>query len=84
MREGFPGLASGSVRTAVRNTDRKVALLYQRVIDAITYYSVGEVSSVEKKISFVDKNGFVSSRVPNRNYRLITDLYTKTINTIAE
>lgn len=84
MREGFPGLASGSVRTAVRNTDRKVALLYQRVIDAITYYSVGEVSSVEKKISSVDKNVFVSSRVPNRNYRLITDLYTKTINTIAE
>lgn len=84
MREGFPGLVSGSVRTAVRNTDRKVALLYQRVIDAITYYSVGEVSSVEKKISSVDKNVFVSSRVPNRNYRLITDLYTKTINTIAE
>lgn len=84
MREGFPGLASGSVKTAVRNTDRKVALLYQRVIDAITYYSVGEISSVEKKISSVDKNVFVSSRVPNRNYRLITDLYTKTINTIAE
>lgn len=84
MREGFPGLASGSVKTAVRNADKKVALLYQRVIDAITYYSVGEISSIEKKISSVDKNGFVSSRVPNRNYRLITDLYTKTINTIAE
>lgn len=84
MREGFPGLTSGSVKTAIRNTDRKVALLYQRVIDAITYYSVGEISSIEKKISSVDKNVFVSSRVPNRNYRLITDLYTKTINTIAE
>lgn len=84
MREGFPGLASGSVKTASRNTERKVALLYQRVIDAITYYSVGEISSIEKKISSVDKNVFVSSRVPNRNYRLITDLYTKTINTIAE
>lgn len=84
MREGFPGLASGSVKTAVRNADKKVALLYQRVIDAITYYSVGEISSIEKKISSVDKNVFVSSRVPNRNYRLITDLYTKTINTIAE
>lgn len=84
MREGFPGLASGSVKTAMRNTDKRVALLYQRVIDAITYYSVGEISSIEKRISSVDKNVFVSSRVPNRNYRLITDLYTKTINTIAE
>lgn len=83
MREGFPGLASGSVKTAMRNTDKRVALLYQRVIDAITYYSVGEISSIEKRISSVDKNVFVSSRVPNRNYRLITDLYTKTINTIA-
>lgn len=84
MREGFPGLTSGSVKTAIQNTDRKVALLYQRVIDAITYYSVGEISSIEKKISSMDKNAFVSSRVSNRNYRLITDLYTKTINTIAE
>lgn len=84
MREGFPGLTSGSVKTAIRNTDRKVALLYQRVIDAITYYSVGEISSVEKKISSMDKNAFVSSRVSNRNFRLIIDLYTKTINTIAE
>lgn len=84
MREGFPGLTSGSVKTAIQNTDRKVALLYQRVIDAITYYSVGEISSVEKKISSMDKNAFVSSRVSNRNFRLITDLYTKTINTIAE
>lgn len=84
MREGFPGLTSGSVKTAIRNTDRKVALLYQRVIDAITYYSVGEISSIEKKISSMDKNVFVSSRVSNRNFRLITDLYTKTINTIAE
>ena len=32
----------------------------------------------------MDKNAFVSSRVPNRNYRLITDLYIRTINTIAE
>ena len=84
MREGFPGLSSGSVKTAIRNTDKKVALLYQRVIDAITYYSVGEISSIEKKISSMDKNVFVSSRVPNRNFRLITDLYIRTINTIAE
>jgi hypothetical protein len=84
MREAFSGLNSGSVRNAIKNVDNKVGLLYQRVIDAITYYSVGEVSSVEKKISSMDKNAFVSSRVPSRNYRIITDLYTKTINTIAE
>ena len=84
MREGFPGLASGSVKTAIRNTDRKVALLYQRVIDAITYYSVGEISPIEKKLSSIDKNVFVSSRVNNRNFLIISDLYTKTINTIAE
>lgn len=84
MRDGFPGLASGSVKTAVKNTNRRVGLLYQRVVDAITYYSVGEISPVERKISSMDKNVFVSSRVPNRNVRLITDLYTRTINTIAE
>lgn len=32
----------------------------------------------------MDKNAFVSSMVPNRNYRLITDLYIRTVNIIAE
>nr|DAH58172.1 MAG TPA: hypothetical protein [Bacteriophage sp.] len=32
----------------------------------------------------MSKNAFISSRVPNRNVQLITNLYTETIDTIAE
>lgn len=84
MREGFPGLDTGSIRNATRNVERNVGLLYQGVVEAITYYSVGEISPVERKISSMSKNVFISSRIPNRNVRLISDLYTKTINSIAE
>lgn len=84
MRDTYPELNQGSVKNALKSTDRRIALLYQNVIDAIRYYDVGEVSTVEDKISSVSKNAFISSRVPNRNMQIITDLYTRTINTIAE
>jgi hypothetical protein len=37
------------------------------VLDAIAYYDVGTVSSVEEKMSDINKNAFISSRIPNRN-----------------
>ena len=84
MKEAYPGLNIGSIKSARDNVDKKVASLYQRVVEAITYYNVGEISPVEKKISNIDRNVLISSRVPNRNFLIIQDLYTKTINTIAE
>lgn len=86
MRTAFPELGRGSVKNLAYNgiTDKNVVMLYQAIIKAITYYSVGDISPVEQKISSMDKNVFISSRVPNRNFKIITDLYTKTLNSIAE
>lgn len=84
MREAYPGLQAKGIKQAIKNVDKRIGLLYQRVVDAITYYSVGDISPIERKISSMNKNAFISSRVPNRNVQLITNLYTETIRTIAE
>lgn len=84
LKEGFPGLTYGSIQNASKNVDENIARLYQMVVDAITYYNVGEISTVEQKISSINRNAMVSSRVPNRNFQLVVNLYTETINKIAE
>jgi len=59
-------------------------ILYRRILEAIAYYDVGEVSSVEEKMSFADSKGMISSRIRNKNVQLVTELYTRTINEISE
>lgn len=85
MVEAYPGLEHGALRNVTKNiSNTKIALLYQRVVDAIAYYDVGDISTVERKLSGIDRHVFISSRVPNRNFRLVTSIYTRAINNIAE
>ena len=62
----------------------RVRSLYRRVLEAIAYYDVGEVSYIEEKMSFADTKGMISNRLRNKNMQLITELYTRTINVISE
>lgn len=85
LKDGFPQLDTTDFQVLLKDPSfKKIALLYQQVVNAITYYTVGEISPTEKVLSGMDRYGFVSGSVPNRNFRIIVDLYTKTINSIAE
>ena len=60
------------------------ARLYELVLKSLQYFTVGELSSVEEKLNDKDKYCYVADRVPNRNYQVIVDQYTKAINAISE
>lgn len=81
MQQNFPNIINNP------NPDRrykKISILYKQILNAITYYDVGNISTVQQSISTLDRQVFVSSKVPNRNYQIITELYNRTINRIAE
>jgi hypothetical protein len=67
MKQAYPQLWQGYKSLLNDPTYGKVAMLYKHVLDAIAYYDVGTISSVEEKMSDINKNAFISSRVPNRN-----------------
>lgn len=81
MQRNFPNILNASKPDPHY---RKIATLYKEVLKAITYYDVGNISTVQQTISTLDRQVFVSSRVPNRNFQIITELYNKAINRIAE
>lgn len=83
IREQY-GLQTKSVSNAIKDAPKRIGLLYQRVVEAITYYSVGEISPVEQKISSLDKNVTTTHFIPNNNMRIVSDYYTKVIDSIAE
>ena len=58
--------------------------LYELVLKSLQYFKVGEISSVEEKLDDKDKYVYVSDRVPNRNFQIIVNQYTKAVNAIAE
>ena len=60
------------------------ARLYELVLKSLQYFKVGEISSVEEKLDDKDKYAYVADRVPNRNFQIIVDQYTKAINAISE
>lgn len=84
MRETYKGLNTKRIQDARGIVDKKVLTLYKDVINAITYYSVGEVFPIEKRLSWISEHFYVSDLVPKENYQLIVNLYTKAINSIAE
>lgn len=84
MEENYPAITNNLEASLKSKATKKIALLYADVLKAITYYNVGEINPNVQALSSIDKNVFVSSRVPNSNFRIITDLYNRALNTIAE
>jgi len=84
MEENYPAITNNLEASLKSKATKKIALLYADVLKAITYYDVGEINPNVQALSSIDKNVFVSSRVPNSNFRIITDLYNRALNTIAE
>lgn len=87
-REGWEYLKSANVRQLIEISKRnygqesQIATLYLYLAKALTFYSGMPVYD-EKYLNKFDKNGFIQSRVPNRTYRGITNMFTSTINNIA-
>lgn len=84
MQDNYPAIVNNLEASLKNKTTYKIAQLYADVLKAITYYDVGEIDPNVQAISSIDKNVFISSRVPNRNFRIITDLYNRALNIIAE
>lgn len=63
--------------------EASTAKLYKLILQALRYYEVPEVSSIEEKLGSLNSNMFVSSKVPNKNFLIIQDVFTKAIDNVA-
>ena len=85
MRQQWPTLGQGNLKYALKSMSNKnIGNLYKLVLQAIAYYDVTQIVPVEQKMSYIDRNMMITSRIPSYNVRIVTDLYTRSINKIAE
>ena len=86
LLESFPQLKNTANLRKLKNSPnlKNPAKLYELVLKSLQYFTVGEISSTEEKLNDKDKYAYVADRVPNRNFQIIVEQYTKAINAIAE